>query len=108
MDLLEELKSKLIELQTSISQLRKTGSAYAQAEHDYRVALSKEALLRKDKGEAVTSFQYTLYGLPSIAKLRFERDVAEVIYNANQESVNATKIIIKVLENQIAREWHNA
>ena len=34
-----------------------------------------------------------------------ERDVAETIYNTNQEHINCTKLKMRILESQIQREW---
>jgi hypothetical protein len=35
----------------------------------------------------------------------FERDTARVMYEANQEHINVVKLELRVVENQIAREW---
>ena len=45
---------------------------------------------------------------PEIAKLRFERDVAEVVYRSALEAINATKLQIKILDAQVEREWGRA
>ena len=37
----------------------------------------------------------------------FERDNAKVMYEANQEHINVVKLEMRVIENQIAREWSN-
>ena len=44
-------------------------------------------------------------GDPQIAKLKFDRDVAEVTYKSAMEACNIYKIQVKVLENQIDREY---
>ena len=49
MNLLNELNSKLKDLDISIKSLRKTGSDYAEAYTKYRVALAQELMkLKKD------------------------------------------------------------
>jgi hypothetical protein len=47
----------------------------------------------------------TAYGIPSVAEARFKRDVAEVTYKANQEAINSIKLQLRLIENQIQREW---
>lgn len=42
-----------------------------------------------------------------IARLRLERDIADVVYKSAMEAINCYKLQIKVLENQIDREWKN-
>jgi len=107
MDLLNELQQKIKELNISIKKLRETGTTYAESEKEYKIAVNKKALELRENGVPVTLIQTVIYGYPEIAKLRFERDVAEVIYNANQEAIQSTKLQIRVLENQISREFGN-
>lgn len=105
MDLLNELNQKLKELDISVKQLRVSGSSYAQAERDYKVKLREECLKLRDDGMAIGMIDKTCYGIPSVAELRFKRDIAETIYKANLESINSIKLQIRILENQIDREW---
>ena len=108
MDLLNELQQKIKELNLSIKSLRKTGTEFAEAERDYKITLREEALkLRAEKGMPVTLIQQVIYGVPVVARKRFERDIKETIYQANQEAINSTKLQIRVIENQISREWGN-
>ncbi len=105
MDLLNELQQKLKELDISVKQLRTTGSAYAKAERDYKVKLREECLKLRDEGMAIGMIDKTAYGIPSVAELRFQRDCAETVYKANQESINSIKLQIRILQSQIDREW---
>lgn len=52
----------------------------------------------------VSMISTVIYGIKEVANLRFKRDVAEVVYNANQENINSLKLQIRILENQIQRE----
>lgn len=105
-DLLNELQLKQKELDVSIKSLRKTGQDYAKAYTDYRIALAKELLLLKNEGYAITLAGDIARGKPEIAHLKFEEISKEAIYIANKESVNAIKLQIRVIENQIQREWN--
>ena len=95
------------ELEQSVRMLRNNGTNYAQAEMDYKILLRQECLKLRDQGMAVGMIEKTCYGIPSVAQARFKRDVAEVVYKANQEHINATKLKLRLIENQISREWTN-
>lgn len=108
-DLMNDLQQKDRELTASIKQLRISGSALAEAEKNYKIKLREEALkLRAEKGMAVTLINQIVYGIPEVAELRFKRDIAETVYQANIEAINSTKLQMRLLENQIDREWGNA
>lgn len=109
MDLVNELQQKINELNVSIKSLRRTGSEFAEAEKDYKIKLREEALkLRAEKGMPVTLIQQVVYGVPEVAEKRFARDIKEAIYNANQEAINSIKLQIRIIENQLQREYNNA
>lgn len=105
MDLVNELQSKIKQLEISIKQLRVNGTAYAQAEKDYKVLLRQECLKLRDEGMAIGMIDKTCYGIPSVAEARFKRDVAEATYKANQEAINSIKLQMRLLESQIQREY---
>lgn len=108
MELMEELARKCEELETATKKLVKNGIKFAETERDYKIKLRQEALkLREDKKMPVTLIAQIIYGVPEVAQLRFERDVAETMYQANLEYVNSTKVQIRILEGQINREWHS-
>ena len=107
MDLFNELEDKQIKLNVSVKKLRETGSNYAKAERDYKILLRQEVLKLRDEGQAIGVISLICYGIPSVAKARFERDVAETIYKANQEAINTLKLEIRLIENQLSREWSN-
>lgn len=109
MDLINDLQMLISQLDYSVKSLRETGTAYAAAERDYKIKLRVEALaLRTEKSMPVTLINQIIFGVPSVANLRFDRDIKEAVYKANQESINAIKLKIRVLESQIAREWGQA
>ena len=107
MELYNELQSKTQQLDISIKQLRKNGTEYAQAEKDYKVLLRQECLKLRDEGMAIGMIDKTCYGIPSVAEARFRRDVAEAVYKANLEAINSIKLQMRLLENQLQREWGN-
>lgn len=105
MDLFNELQAKQSQLNVSIKKLRETGSNYAKAERDYKILLRQEVLKLRDEGQAIGVISLVCYGIPSVAKARFDRDVAETIYKANQEAINTLKLEIRLIESQLQREY---
>ena len=106
MDLFEEIQKLTNQLDMSVKQLRKSGTDYAQAEQDYKVCLRQEALkLRADENMPVTLINQIIYGVPEVARLRFERDIKEAVYDANKEAINTLKLKLRIIEGQLNREW---
>ena len=105
MDLDIELMQKTKQLEASIKELRVSGTAYAQAERDYKVLLRKECLELRDEGMAIGMIDKTCYGIPSVAEARFKRDVAEAVYRANMEAINSLKLQMRLISSQIDKEW---
>ena len=105
MELYEELRKLTEDLEISIKHLRKTGTAYADAERSYKILLRQECLKLRDEGMAIGMIDKTCYGIPSVAEARFKRDVAEATYKANKEAINSIKLRMRLVENQLQREW---
>lgn len=106
MDLYNDIQELMKELTSSIKLLRINGNALASAERDYKIILRQEALkMRTEKDMPVTLINQVIYGVPEVAEKRFKRDVAETTYNTNLEHINVTKLKLRLLENQLAREW---
>ena len=104
-DLLQELRNKTDELILCLKQLRTNGIQLAEAEKAYKIKLREEALRLRDEKMPVTLIDKVIYGVPEVAELRFKRDIADTVYQANIEAINSTKLQMRIIENQIAREW---
>ena len=104
-DLMNELWQKIKMLDAAITELKSRGRAAAQAERDYRVELAKRILSERDKGTPVTIISDVCRGDPTIAGMKFERDVSDVVYKSALEAVNGYKLQIRILDAQIEREW---
>lgn len=105
MELITELEQKRKQLDQGILDLRKNGTARAEAEKEYKILLRMECLKLRDEGMAIGMIDKTCYGIPSVAEARYKRDIAETIYNANQEAINSIKLQIRLIESQLQREW---
>ena len=108
METYDEIDLRQRELDIAVRSLRKTGTEYANAERNYKKALRKKALELRDGGMPVTLIDKVIYGEEEVANLRFERDVAEAVYKANQESINVLKLNLRILEGTLNREWGQA
>ena len=67
--------------------------------------LKVECLKLRDDGMAIGMIDKVCYGIPSVAEARFRRDVAQTIYQANLEAINTLKLQLRLIENQISREF---
>lgn len=105
MELYDELILEKSKLDSALRTLRKNGTTLAQAEHDYKVELSKKVLQMRDDGMPATLINLVIYGEKDIARLRLNRDIAQTTYEANQEAINICKLKMRLIESQIAREW---
>lgn len=105
MDLIDKIQQTLDLLSASIRSLKKTSEQYAEAEKDYKILLRQEALKLRDDGMAIGMITLTVYGIPSVAEARFKRDICEANYKANQEAINSYKLQLRLLDNQVGREW---
>lgn len=104
MDLYESLNQKLNDLAISVKQLRITATNYAEAYKNYRIVLAKRLLELKNDGMAITLSSDVARGDEEIAEAKKREIITEALYKANMESINALKLEIKIIENQITRE----
>jgi uncharacterized protein YukE len=104
-DLYQEEQKLRKDLDACIKQLRQNGTAFAEAERTYKIELRKWTLRLKSDGLAVGLIDKTVYGIPEVADLRFARDVADAVYDANKEAINSIKLQLRLVEAQLNREW---
>lgn len=107
MDLITERETKQKQLDKAILDLRGNGTAYAEKEKNYKILLRQEVLKLRDEGVAIGVIDKICYGIPSVAEARYQRDCAEAVYKANQEAINSLKLQIRIIDNQVSREWVN-
>lgn len=106
-DLMQEMNRMKDELHRSMKMLRQNGEWLAEKEHDYQVLKAQTWLILKNDGCTSTELSNTIKGQPDVAEAMLERDKAKVMYEANLEHINVVKLELRVVENQIAREWNN-
>ena len=105
-DLFLEAQEKSKLLDQTLSDLRRRGKAYALAEKNYRMALAKRLLIERNNKMPTTILVDVCKGHEEVAALKFERDCTESYYRATLEGINVLKLEIKVMQEQIDREWN--
>lgn len=100
-DLYNAIYKTRMDLLDSVERWRTYGIALAGAERTYRSALCKMIIrLREEKKVPWTACSDIARGTDAIKDLRFERDVAKIHYDAEQEVINVLKINSRIVENQ--------
>ena len=94
-------------LNATVSRLAKDGQTLAAAEREYKITLAKECMKLRVEGVPVTLIDKVAYGLEDVAEARFKRDIADSVYKANLEAVNALKLQLRLIAAQVDREWRS-
>lgn len=108
MGLYQELETKTRLLDQAVRELRGRGTALAQAEREYKVAAAKKIVELRERGHPVTVIPDLMRGDEEVSLLRFKRDCADVIYRSALEAINALKLEIRLINEQVGREWGQA
>ncbi len=102
-----DIEEAMEDLQKTLSSYKEYQKDYAKKEYNYRVTLSKELVRLRAEGQAVTHLADIARGKVEIAKLRYERDIAEGLVKSAEEGINFYKLKIRELEAQFNREYSN-
>lgn len=108
LDLIAKRNELLQKLADDVKKFAHDGRELAQSEFEYRIALQKLILELRANGTPVTIINDVARGDYDVAKARLSRDIWQSSYDATRESINATKIAIKSVEAEIAREWNES
>lgn len=101
--LISEIEKLRKDLNNTIGGLKKAGYNKVKSEYTYRVALTKELLIQRDKGLPATLTNDVARRNEIIAKYKFDRDVSDTIYETTFEKLRAIKIELGIVERQIDR-----
>ena len=106
---MEELK-KLQELNNyltlALTEYKKRGQDYAEAYKNYRILLSQELLKLKAEGMPVTICGDLARGKEEVANAKEQEIITECLYKSCQEAILTYKLQIKILQNQIDKEYN--
>jgi len=103
-DLINEIISLRKELNYAIEVLKNRGNELAAAERIYRVELAKKILIERDRGTPVTIINDVCRGDAKIADLKFERDKLRTLYDTADHKIQAVKVELRMVDNQLQAE----
>lgn len=93
-------------LTTALAEYKKRGTDYAKAYKNYRVLLSQELLKLKAEGMPVTICNDLARGKKEVAEAKEQEIITECLYKSCQEAILTYKLQIKILQNQIDKEYN--
>lgn len=106
-DPIQEMATLRTMLDRALVEHKARGKMLAQKERDYKVASAKRMLVLRAEGYPATLIPDLTRGDEEIAKLRMERDIAQTLYDTSREAINSYKLQIRIVQEQIKREWDN-
>ena len=106
MDLNEELKNLKELLNTANSEFKKRGGDYAKAYRKYRVLVAQKLLQLKAEGMPVTIAYDIARGDEAVATAKEQEIITECLYESCKEAINSYKLQMKIVENNIERDWN--
>lgn len=107
MDPNEQMEKLTKYLNAALKEYSSRGRDYAEAYKNYRVAVAKELLELRDAGMPVTIAYDIARGNDYVADLKQKEIIAESLYNSCKEAINTYKLQIKILQEQINKEYGN-
>lgn len=100
-----DIEQAIADLNKTLSEYKKYQIDYAVKEYNYRTTLSKRLIELRAEGQAVTHLADIARGMEDVAKLRYERDIAEGLVKSAEEGINFYKLKIREMESQYNKEW---
>ncbi len=92
-------------LTTALAEYKKRGTDYAKAYKNYRVLLSQELLKLKAEGMPVTIAYDIARGTEQVANAKEQEIITECLYKSCQEAINTYKLQIKILQENINKDY---
>ena len=84
--------------------MKHVGREKAKAENIYRKALCIKILDERSKGTPVTIISDVCRGDDKVADLRMAKDIKESDYDVCEHMINAIKIELRIIENEMGTE----
>lgn len=104
-ELINEMNRLADDLPKAVKLMAEKGREYAAADVKYRTEKAKEMARLRAAGEPVTLIGDLIYNSEIVCEALGNRDQTEALYKTAQENINAIKVQIRVLEEQVKREW---
>ncbi len=90
------------QIQKGVKSLYSHAKAYAEAEHEYRLALAKEIMRLRDEKMPVSLINNVARG--NLADLKYKRDLAEVTYKTAKDILQALQSQLSGLQTLYKRQ----
>lgn len=81
-----------------VKDLAKKGHKKSAAEQNYRIALAKEIMIQREKGTPVTIISDICRGKTEIAKLKYDRDLSDILFDIVKTKIYTSRTDIEVLK----------
>ena len=104
-DIMQKIQEYERLLDTAVPTLKQRGMDKATAEKNYKVALAKKFLELKAQGEKVTIMGELARGDETVANLKEQFIIAEILYDSVREAINVYKRQLDVLMTIYKLEW---
>ena len=105
MDEIQKLNELNDYLTSALSEFKKRGKDYAESYKRYRILLSQELLKLKAEGMPVTIAYDIARGTEHVANAKEQEIITECLYKSCQEAINTYKLQIKILQENINKEY---
>ena len=92
-------------LTTALAEYKKRGTDYAKAYKNYRVLVSQELIKLKAEGMPVTIAYDIARGTEQVANAKEQEIITECLYKSCQEAINTYKLQIKILQENINKDY---
>ena len=92
-------------LTTALAEYKKRGMDYAKAYKNYRILLSQELLKLKAEGMPVTIAYDIARGTEQVANAKEQEIITECLYKSCQEAINTYKLQIKILQENMNKDY---
>lgn len=92
-------------LTSALTEYKTRGKAYAEAYKRYRILLSQELLKLKAEGMPVTIAYDIARGKQEVADAKEQEIITECLYKSCQEAINTYKLQIKILQENINKDY---
>ena len=107
MDLQNAEYEKTNEIEKAQNDSIAAGIAFVTAERDYAITRKNIRVALMAQGYSTSAADKRADESDEVIEAKYQMGVAKVLYEGAKERINITKLEIRVLENQISREFGN-
>ena len=104
----QDIENGIAVLEQRTEEMREHGEEYALADADYRKKKALAILDERQKGTPATICKDVIFARPDVQDALTRRNCSRAVYEADREAINTTKLRLKVLDAQEARDFQAA